>query len=419
VKHRSAALPALLALSLVPAFAIVPLACGGDDTQVNSGEMPDGSSTDGDNTPTDATVDHVTHEASPGDATPDRTQDVVEEPIVDAGHDATTDASDAGNCTIDSTSGEPTDLRCTGLYSDWATKTVDPANVEYDPGLRLWSDGAVKSRWIWLPPGTQIDTSNMDEWIFPVGTKFWKQFVVNGQFVETRLLHKQAASGWAMVTYRWSSDLSKATIEPPGQDGGVLNVNDAGYEIPSRDKCIQCHQGRIDSVLGFEAVSLASPQASGYRMSDLVSQGLVTNAPAGSLDVPGDAVEAAALGYLHANCGTTCHNSNRGLAHTTGFYMRLDVAKLGSVMATDTYTTGWGKSTVTSQFAGQGVTKRLVACSPTTSCVYYRASHRDGINAPTGTQMPPIDTHAVDPNGLATIAAWINEGCAADSGTDQ
>jgi hypothetical protein len=50
--------------------------------------------------------------------------------------------------------------------------------------------------------------------------------------------------------------------------------------------------------------------------------------------------------------------------------------------------------------------------------VYYRASHRDGINAPTGTQMPPIDTHAVDPKGLATIAAWIDQGCP-DAGADQ
>ena len=50
----------------------------------------------------------------------------------------------------------------------------------------------MKTRWVYLPPDTTIDTSNMDEWNFPVGTKFWKQFVVGGVIVETRMLHKTA-----------------------------------------------------------------------------------------------------------------------------------------------------------------------------------------------------------------------------------
>ncbi|MGH7270724.1 MAG: hypothetical protein ACREJ3_09865, partial [Polyangiaceae bacterium] len=251
----------------------------------------------------------------------------------DTGADADADASP---CTLDP-SGEPTDLRCTGLYSDWASKTLAPDVRSYDPGLHLWSDGAVKSRWVVLPPGTKIDTSNMDEWTFPVGTKFWKQFVVNGKFIETRLLHKLGPISWYPTTYAWSADNSTATELTTGE----LNANDAGYEIPSQAKCIKCHQGRIDYVLGFEAVGLSSPGASGVTMTSLVAQGLLTSPPTAPITIPGTPVEAAALGYLHANCGNACHNRGNGIAGSTGFFMRLNVADLGRVQTTDAYTTWW------------------------------------------------------------------------------
>src|SRR5688572_15557345 len=42
---------------------------------------------------------------------------------------------------------------------------------EFQPKYALWSDGALKNRYIYLPPGTQIDTSDEDHWVFPAGTK--------------------------------------------------------------------------------------------------------------------------------------------------------------------------------------------------------------------------------------------------------
>src|SRR6185312_8178357 len=100
--------------------------------------------------------------------------------------------------------GEPTELRCTGLYADWATKTVAADVRPYDPGLHLWSDGAGKTRWIYLPPGTKIDSSNMDQWTFPAGTKVWKEFALGGTRIETRLIWKRPSGSWYFTTYRWS-----------------------------------------------------------------------------------------------------------------------------------------------------------------------------------------------------------------------
>ena len=42
-----------------------------------------------------------------------------------------------------------------------------PEMQSFTPRYALWSDGAAKRRWIRLPAGTTIDTSNTDAWDFP------------------------------------------------------------------------------------------------------------------------------------------------------------------------------------------------------------------------------------------------------------
>jgi hypothetical protein len=173
---------------------------------------------------------------------------------------------DAGPCGVTGPSGEPGELSCTGLYSDWTKKTLAPDVVNYAPGLVLWSDGAQKTRWIQLPAGQKIDTSSMDEWTFPVGTKIWKEFRLPlGDAsapvrIETRLLWKQGANDWVRTTYRWSADGETSAVELMA---GELDANGAGYEVPSVYECNDCHNGRVDGVLGFEAVALAAPGATG------------------------------------------------------------------------------------------------------------------------------------------------------------
>ncbi len=326
---------------------------------------------------------------------------------------------DASDCGV-GPSGEAVELRCAGLYSDWASKTVAPGIQPYTPGLQLWSDGAIKTRWVQLPAGQPIDTSNMDEWTFPVGTRFWKEFRLPTSDastpirIETRLLWKQAAGTWYRTTYRWSADGETSATE---LTQGEMNANGAGYEVPSVYECNDCHQGRLDNVLGFEAVGLSAPGTSGVTMQGLVEAGALTVPPDASLAVPGNAVESAALGWLHVNCGIACHNQGLGLAGPSGFFMRLDVATLGSVQATDTYTTGWNQPTGAYQIPLAPTTYRFHACDVGESAGYYRPSVRDDQNGVgSGNQMPPIDTHMVDDAGLAILAAWINEGCDAGDG---
>ena len=74
----------------------------------------------------------------------------------------------------------PPTLGQAGLYSDIRSKTVAPENLPYAPQYPLYTDGAVKSRWIYLPPGQQIDASEPDQWVFPVGTRIFKEFAFAG-----------------------------------------------------------------------------------------------------------------------------------------------------------------------------------------------------------------------------------------------
>ncbi|MBA3538393.1 MAG: hypothetical protein H0T79_02085 [Deltaproteobacteria bacterium] len=55
--------------------------------------------------------------------------------------------------------------RAAGFAGDWCTQFAADAK-EYVPQYELWADGATKHRWITLPPGAKIDTSDMSSWKF-------------------------------------------------------------------------------------------------------------------------------------------------------------------------------------------------------------------------------------------------------------
>jgi hypothetical protein len=124
-------------------------------------------------------------------------------------------------------------LADTGLYADLGAGTLAPDVTPYRPQFELWSDGAAKERWLHLPPGTQIDSSDMDAWVYPVGTKLWKQFSRDGVRVETRMLEKLAPGEWDMVAFAWTDDGLDARSVPEGR----RDAGGTGHDIPGEDDC--------------------------------------------------------------------------------------------------------------------------------------------------------------------------------------
>lgn len=300
---------------------------------------------------------------------------------------------------------EPPTLAGTGLCIDLACTQISPEVLAYTPNAALWADTASKRRWLYLPPGTKIDTTDMDHWQFPVGTKIWKEFTRGGTRVETRYIARVGAGNtfndWFYVAYAWNQTQDGTTAVPLG----VQNALGTGHDIPARSACRGCHERLAPTrVLGVGAIQLDHPAATGeVALGELIAQNLLTAPPTGAapyFPIPGTATEQAALGYLHANCGH-CHNPSSDVFTSTGITMvlRLEVGKLATPAATPTYSSSIG---VDAQHPRNGLTKIIVARSPAQSGLVYRFEATNLAD-----HMPALGSSMMDPTGDSILRAWI------------
>ena len=171
----------------------------------------------------------------------------------------------------------PERLADTGLYAPGRPGVVDSRNRPFSPQYPLWSDGAAKARWVYLPDGAAIDTSNVAAWDFPVGTKFWKEFSFAGRKVETRLLWKAGPGRWVLASYVWNGEGTDAVLAP---DSGVPDVVDVApgrrHSIPSVADCRACHESRRVEVLGFNALQLSTDRDPNAVHGELLTDEMIT-----------------------------------------------------------------------------------------------------------------------------------------------
>jgi hypothetical protein len=312
--------------------------------------------------------------------------------------------------------GLPERLADTGLYA--AGGALNPHVIPFSPQYPLWSDGATKRRWIYLPPGTSIDAARPDAWEFPRGTKLWKEFSV-GAAVETRYLSRGLDGIWRFGSYVWSAD-GDARLAPaaglrdlPATRSTTL-APDARYAIPAEADCRACHDGAPVPVLGFSALQLSPDRdplaphtdAPAARedfttLATLIARGLLRNLPP-ALRAPRIAAsspaERAALGYLHGNCGN-CHNDDGPLA-VLEMTLAQRVASPESSSAVLSSTVG-----VESQFHARGLpagARRIAPGRGAESVIAMRMGSRDPLQ-----QMPPLGTSVVDAEALRLIDRWI------------
>jgi hypothetical protein len=303
--------------------------------------------------------------------------------------------------------GLPDDLECTGLFADAESDQLADGVYAFTPAYQLWSDNAGKSRWIKLPAGKKIDSSNPARWRFPVNTKFWKQFDANGARVETRLFQKVSEDRWVGATYVWDAEGTQASREDAGR---VLARNGVNYRVPAATLCNDCHDGSPESVLGFDAVSLGlvSADPNGLTLQKLVDRGLLTNPPASTRLVIGDdgtGKAADVLGWLHVNCGVSCHNEGvNAEAEVTGLRMKLDPALLDGRVSTnfEAFRQLINTPAVTLQWSRQ---TRVVPGMPDRSLLYKLITTRTGEDS--NKQMPPLVTSIVDTKNTAKVRDWI------------
>lgn len=308
-------------------------------------------------------------------------------------------------------------LSTTGLYSNAATKEVDARNRPYSPQYALWSDGGVKRRWIQLPAGSRIDTSDMDRWVFPTGTKIWKEFVFQGRLVETRLIEKIGADAslesWRFKTFAWRQDQSDAAL---AATEGVANVAPTSvgtaHDIPSVANCRDCHQRGGDAVLGFGALQLSpdrdplsreAPLPGAINLDTLTAEGRITVAPASAPRIfASSGTGRAVMGYLHGNCGN-CHNT-RGLGAASGMFL-YHTSDARRERDEPAYATTVNQLTLGYTVPGTVLSSssfRIRGGSPELSAVIVRMRIRGNKDA-----MPSIGTEAEDVEAVGLISDWI------------
>jgi len=293
----------------------------------------------------------------------------------------------------------PSQLSETGLYTDVEADTLADGVTPFEPGFELWSDGAVKRRWLWLPPGTQIDTSNLDDWRFPRGTKVWKEFVRDGARIETRLIQKigdgDEQEDWVNMAYLWRRDGADADAVVEG----VIDAHGTPHNVPAAIECQGCHGGRKSWLLGVSAVQLAQDAAPGMLdLDELRSRGWLSAPPSQPIAIPGNEIERAALGYLHANCGS-CHNSNRPpreeqrcLDPEVSLDVWLQTEALETPQTTNTYRT---------------MSPWVRAGNPDASELIARVKSRSVGFGSKG--MPILGTEQVDHDAVVLLEQWIAE----------
>jgi cytochrome c553 len=309
----------------------------------------------------------------------------------------------------------PERLSDTGLYLP-GTLTVDPRNRPFSPQYPLWTDGAGKSRWIQLPAGGRITARDADAWVFPVGTRLWKEFAFDGRRVETRMLWRATADAWSYAAYVWNEAQTDATLAPAEGLAGVVEVAPGKrHSVPSRDDCQACHGNGGTSVLGFTALQLSPDRDPGAPHAEPLRPGMITlqtllderliDTPqpvlfARSPRIPGDPRTRAALGYLSANCGH-CHNADSTVA-TVRFPLRMPAypTPAGIAQTIDALVARANRWDL--PHSAPGTTSTVKPGAPDLSALLVRMRSRRP-----SSQMPPLGTTLADGDAIDLVSAWI------------
>jgi hypothetical protein len=318
-------------------------------------------------------------------------------------------------------------LSGTGAFSDTPNRISASGLIPYQPNTPLWSDAAVKSRYLALPnnggsitPDEQIGFAPTNYWTFPAGTVFVKNFdlVVNEtnasaplRRLETRLLVRDINGAVYGVTYKWRPDNSEADLLTGALNEDIVITNATGvrtqtWYYPSPADCLTCHTPLAGYVLGVNTRQLNGNllyPATGNTDNQLrtlnrlglfnaaIDEANITNfAHLSALTNLSASLEDRARSYLDANCAQ-CHRPGNSIE--ANFDARYDTP-----------------------LANQNITNYLAqhnlgidgACVVKAKDIWRSVMLiRMNTNAP-AIKMPPLARNLIDTNAVQVFTDWIN-----------
>lgn len=318
-------------------------------------------------------------------------------------------------------------LSGTGAFGDVPNRIPSGGLIPYQPNTPLWSDAAVKSRYLAVPnnggvitPDEQIGFLTTNSWTFPAGTVFVKNFdlVVNEtnasaplRRLETRLLVRDINGAVYGVTYKWRSDNSDADLLTTSFNEDVVITNATGvrtqtWYYPSPADCLTCHTPLAGYVLGVNTRQLNGNMvypATGNTDNQLrtlnrlglfnaaINEANITNyAHLSALTNLSASLEERTRSYLDANCAQ-CHRPGNSIE--ANFDARYDTP-LASQNITN--------------YPAQHNLGIDGACIAKAKDVWRSVLlARINTNA-SAIKMPPLARNLIDTNAVQVVTDWIN-----------
>lgn len=283
----------------------------------------------------------------------------------------------------------------------------------------LFTDYALKYRFIFMQEGESMDYNATRTFSFPQNTIITKTFsypedfskMKNIKHLETRLLLKRK-NGWKALSYIWDKDGKDATLSRIGAQIPIKykrlgKESSFTYAVPSQNQCFSCHgiAGKLNPIgpqaklLNHDMVYSDKKERNQLaylrELRVLTGLHLVNKAPKAPdyMDIRQPLVNRAKA-YLHINCAH-CHQPN-GRAKTSGLFLEYERNHL---------TTEYGdcKPPVAAG-RGAGDLKYIIQPGNAKDSILV---HRM-ISTDPGSMMPEIGRGLVHDEGVKLIREYIN-----------
>lgn len=314
----------------------------------------------------------------------------------------------------------PKQLSEFGFFEDLTRQTPAVGVTPFQLNTPLFSDGALKRRFVYIPAGKTAKYGPTEAFDFPVSAALIKTFAFPADFrqpdkavrlIETRVLLRQP-EGWQAWAYLWNDEQTDAQLKIAGARVEIKSVDKAGaplnftYSVPNKNQCKGCHAINGELVpLGPKARNLNSeidyPTGRQNQLAYWAAHGLLDAAPV-SDEIPrvpdwrdeNAPLDARARAWLDVNCAH-CHR-REGPASNTGLFL--------THSESDRTALGINKRPVA---AGKGAGANefdIKPGDPDASILLYRVE-----SVEPGVMMPELGRHLADPDAVALLRKWITQ----------
>lgn len=293
--------------------------------------------------------------------------------------------------------------------------------LPYEPASALFTDYALKKRFIWMPAGVKA-TYDADGKImqFPVGTVLIKTFYYNTvqpgnttKIIETRIMMRKA-DGWKFYEYLWNDAQTEANLVT-GDDfvnGSSVQIDfikpnglpeTIQYRIPSDSECLACHKiNEIATPIGVKPqnlnVNYTYSDGTKNQLQKMVELGYLASYPSNIQTTVNykDATQPLDLrmrSYLDANCAH-CHQDQGRCDY------RLNI-RFGFALTTNL--SYMGVCTDAEEVLSPALSKIVTPNNISKSVLYYRSHTNDESE-----RMPLLGRTIRHEEGLLLMEQWIN-----------